>query len=62
LLKSLYHISIQPWNALDRSHRLHLFRQSRVKRFSDLLWFTDTTALDDDVVELLQLSQTDEFL
>jgi hypothetical protein len=61
LLKSLYHIRIQPWNALDRSYRLHLLRQSRVKRLSDLLWLTDTTTLDDDVVELLQLSQADEF-
>jgi hypothetical protein len=61
LLKSLYHIGIQPWNTLNRSHHLHLFRQSRVECLSDLLWLTDTTTLYDDVVELLQLSQTDEF-
>ena len=38
---------------LSISHHAHLLRQSRIKRLSNLLWLTDATALDDDVVELL---------
>lgn len=39
-----------------------MLSKSRVKRLSNLLRFTDTTALDDDVVKLLQLCKTNELL
>jgi hypothetical protein len=46
-------IFIQASHTLALSHETHLFRQTGVERLGNLLRLTDTTALDDDVVELL---------
>jgi hypothetical protein len=62
LLKNLDHIGVQTGCTLNGSHSVHLLSKSRVECLSDLLRLTDTAALDDDVVKLLKLSHTYEFL
>ena len=62
LSKNLEHVIIQTRSTLQRPHSIHLLRKPRVKRLSNLLRLTDTTALDDYVVKLLQLGKTDELL
>lgn len=44
------------------SHHAHLLRQSRIKRLSNLFWLTNPTALNDDVVKLLELRNTHQLL
>lgn len=43
-------------------HVGHVLGQAGVERLSDLLGLADAAALDDDVVELLQLGQADQLL
>ena len=61
LLQHLEHLRIESIAASSR-HIVHLLGQSGIERLSDLLGLADTTAFDDDVVELLELRKANELL
>lgn len=60
LLQCLYRILFEAYVSFH--HRLHLLSKSLVERLRDLLRLTDAAALNDNVVELLQLREADELL
>lgn len=62
LVKDLDHGRVQSLLGADVGKHAHLLGETGVEGLSNLLRFTDTTALDDDVVKLLQLGEADEFL
>lgn len=60
LLQHLEHILIKPHVPL--CHGLHLLRKPPVERLGHLLRLADSAALDDDVIEVLELREADELL
>jgi hypothetical protein len=60
LIQNLQHVSIKALAILGQS--AHLLRQAPVERLGHLLRLADAAALDDDVVEFLQLGEPDQLL
>lgn len=60
VIKYGYGIAVQSASLTGFGNLCHLFCQTQVECFRNLLWFTYTATLDDDIVKLLHLGKLDQ--